>query len=371
MSLQKLKAIREAAQISSRFLSKETGISLDSIEQFELGKAMPSVQQIVSICNFYGLSPRDLVQGEVNQILPSVFRFQKTGEVDFSDHTLKALLWARRLVINWEWIRTRLRESNQQSLVDDINLDRIERGRVRREEIHEIADKRGVSDPHGRALIVREYFKEYFGVSGPIKIHALCYLLGSYLVMVKLPRSVKVDGFFFPEKSFDVIVVNKTARPANYESFIVGHEIYHLIFDSGNTQEVTQKVRANREIELEADAFSRELLLPLSIVKSGLSNLKKSILDWRDRYCLTKSLILSQLVAIGIQDVADDFKRLAKKEALFRPRSPLNSNELAAGVSSNYGSVPNKFRLEVMKALEIGLISEARSRDLLSAPDCS
>lgn len=61
---------REKSKLTLKELSKKIKISIQRLSDFELGKALPSIEEFITLCNFYNLNYEELflINNETNLI---------------------------------------------------------------------------------------------------------------------------------------------------------------------------------------------------------------------------------------------------------------------------------------------------------------
>lgn len=97
-----------------------------------------------------------------------------------------------------------------------------------------------------------------------------------YLSIVLYPMSNNISGMCIKQNKANVIVVNSTMSYGR-QRFSLGHELYHLFFDSFDGMTISNLNIENSEIEKEADSFASYLLVPYNALSEELDVMNNKI----------------------------------------------------------------------------------------------
>lgn len=145
------------------------------------------------------------------------------------------------------------------------------------------------ADPEDAARLVRGQWRMPIG---PVR-DLVGWLEGAgCLVFVEDFGSPRVDGVSQWVGDYPVILVNSCA-PADRMRLTLAHELGHLVMHTGIT--------AGQDVEAEAQAFAGEFLIPESVVKPSLRNLKPAqLLSLKLEYGVSMQALVERAFHLGL-----------------------------------------------------------------------
>ncbi len=158
---------------------------------------------------------------------------------------------------------------------------------------------------------------EQFGVKRPpVPVENITKKLG--LLLCPLPAEDDISGAIIRKDGRTVIAVNP-AHHSNRQRFTIAHELGHFFLHEHLGEHVDQNFRvAWRKasassgvnwIEIEANRFAAELLIPTKFLKRDLDSLEsidiRTVAVLANRYGVSKDAMKFRLTNLGILGLAD------------------------------------------------------------------
>jgi Zn-dependent peptidase ImmA (M78 family) len=106
----------------------------------------------------------------------------------------------------------------------------------------------------------------------PINVYQLAANLGIKVFFESLPNDLyDLRGFCYKEDNFSIIGINRKHHTV-LQRFTIAHELHHLIYDLSDNRFLCGTHNENKIIELNAENFAAELLMPKSLVQKLVSH---------------------------------------------------------------------------------------------------
>lgn len=162
-----------------------------------------------------------------------------------------------------------------------------------------------------------DYLLERFGVKRPpVPVESITKKLG--VILCPLPAEDEISGAIIRKDGRTVIAVNP-AHHSNRQRFTIAHELGHLFLHEQLGEHVDQNFRvAWRKasslsgvnwVEIEANRFAAELLIPTKFLKRDLDSLEsidiRTVAVLANRYGVSKDAMKFRLTNLGILGLAD------------------------------------------------------------------
>jgi Zn-dependent peptidase ImmA (M78 family) len=158
---------------------------------------------------------------------------------------------------------------------------------------------------------VEELLKQFNVHRAPVPVDKVARKLG--ILLTSLPADDEISGAIVRKNGRVVIAVNP-AHHINRQRFTIGHELGHFFLHKGLEQHVDQDFRvawrnadsskAVNWIEIQANRFAAELLMPTSFLQSDLDALdridKRTVALLATKYVVSPEAMKIRLSQLGI-----------------------------------------------------------------------
>ncbi len=145
----------------------------------------------------------------------------------------------------------------------------------------------------------------------PVPVDRIAKKLG--ILLATLPGDDEISGAIVRKDGHVVIAVNP-AHHINRQRFTIAHELGHYFFHAGLVQHVDQDFRiawrnadsskAVNWIEIEANQFAAQLLMPTSFLQDDLDELqvidKRAVLLLAEKYVVSREAMTIRLSQLGL-----------------------------------------------------------------------
>jgi Zn-dependent peptidase ImmA (M78 family) len=145
----------------------------------------------------------------------------------------------------------------------------------------------------------------------PVSVHRIAKGMG--LRVVAVPAEDSISGAIIRDSKEAIIAVN-TSQHINRQRFTVAHELAHFLFHEGMEEHVDQNFRvawrnsksskAIDWIEIEANRFAAELLMPTKFLMADLDSMERidrhSVALLASRYRVSPEAMKFRLTNLGL-----------------------------------------------------------------------
>jgi len=134
---------------------------------------------------------------------------------------------------------------------------------------------------------IAAYTRRFLGLKPSEPVRDIFNLLESNgIIIVELDTVEKFDGVsFVSDNGYPVMVINRTFSN-DRKRFTIAHELGHLLMHSVNNPPIPEH-RDEKRLEVEANIFASEFLMPKEAIEKSLYGLKLSYLAELKKYWLT------------------------------------------------------------------------------------
>lgn len=85
----RIESLMKKNKVTNELLSKETGISMSSINRIRMGRSNPTVDTLLAICNFFGISLQDLANPNNEEFLNDT----ESTNVESVENNISLIKW--------------------------------------------------------------------------------------------------------------------------------------------------------------------------------------------------------------------------------------------------------------------------------------
>jgi Zn-dependent peptidase ImmA (M78 family)/DNA-binding XRE family transcriptional regulator len=107
----------------------------------------------------------------------------------------------------------------------------------------------------------------------PINVFQIAENLGASVVFESFPSSLymKLKAFCYREDGFSIIGINKQHK-SQLQRYSMAHELHHFLYDLNDSKFTCGPANQNENIEIDAERFAAELLMPRKMIERLASN---------------------------------------------------------------------------------------------------
>lgn len=85
----RIESLMKKHKVTNELLSKETGISMSSINRIRMGRSNPTVDTLLAICNFFGISLQNLANSNDEEL----FNKTEATNVELEENNISLIKW--------------------------------------------------------------------------------------------------------------------------------------------------------------------------------------------------------------------------------------------------------------------------------------
>ncbi|MEM9809086.1 MAG: ImmA/IrrE family metallo-endopeptidase [Cyanobacteria bacterium P01_D01_bin.56] len=107
----------------------------------------------------------------------------------------------------------------------------------------------------------------------PINVYQIAKNLGVNIIFESFPSNLymKLKAFCYKEENFSLIGINKKHK-TQLQRYSLAHELHHLLYDFNSNQFACGPSNQHEIIEIDAERFAAELLMPRKMIERLISN---------------------------------------------------------------------------------------------------
>ncbi|MBO3459467.1 XRE family transcriptional regulator [Aetokthonos hydrillicola Thurmond2011] len=336
---------RKSLGLSQEQLAATTGVTRQSINNYENAKTLPDSKILSALANALGVTLDDLLRSQ-GEGLPN-FRFR--AHVEFGKNAQFAAQVLRML-------------QTYIALEQAVGLPSY---------TPESTPCYQVEGNEKHIQKIAALFRHRLGL-GDAPITNLFQSVEEIGLKV-LRSSVPIKGFFGLSACSDIdgafVLVNTSNISIERQLFTLAHEIGHLIFHRGEYQEILieeETLSEEKPQEKVADYFASHLLVPQAEFERMYS-LTQDIVKLKRHFRVSYLVILSRLASMGIIDFD---KEKAKICAIYKKQhdgaSLQNLMELPPVLLLDDYPENERYEFLIWQSLKLGKISEMKAAELLN-----
>ncbi|WMM26709.1 ImmA/IrrE family metallo-endopeptidase [Tissierella sp. MB52-C2] len=170
-------------------------------------------------------------------------------------------------------------------------------------------------------------FKAKFKLVEKKAIGDISEILSEDFIILKFPNKMKVSGTTFNKEDTNItykcIYINN-AEPVGRQNFTLAHELYHIYYEESDIGLCTNDLRDKNEIEIRAEKFASNLLIPKPDL---LLNLKRMGMNQNKEITIGCVFQLQQIYHVSFQAIVYAIEQICEHEYLseffnFIPKIP-------------------------------------------------